>query len=163
MLKLAVESLTAKAFSPFGDVVETSGVAPLHINQGYAERFDNLAPIDVADQGGATKVSIFEAKAIARPIVLRVMERHPLGSQIFYPLQNCPWIVVVCGDPRDFSSYRAFLAAGSQGVNYRRNAWHHPLIALQNSERFIVVDRLGQQSNLEEIDISGMAVLVDHE
>ena len=36
-----------------------------------------------------------------------------------------------------------FLARGDQGVNYRRNVWHHPLIAMEAPSDFIVVDRLG--------------------
>jgi ureidoglycolate lyase len=28
-----------------------------------------------------------------------MMERHPLGSQLFMPLNEMPWLVVVCADP----------------------------------------------------------------
>ncbi len=58
------------------------------------------------------------------------MERHPLGSQAFVPLQDRPWLVVVCAAPDDLASYRAFTATGLQGVNYARNVWHHPLLVL---------------------------------
>ncbi|MDB5544797.1 MAG: ureidoglycolate hydrolase, partial [Hyphomicrobiales bacterium] len=85
------------------------------------------------------------------PIAIEVMERHPDGSQLFYPLQDRDWIVVVCGDPQDLASYRAFLANGRQGVNYARNVWHHPLLVCDADSRFIVVDRAGPGANLEEI------------
>jgi ureidoglycolate lyase len=78
------------------------------------------------------------------------MERHPLGSQIFYPLQDEPWLVLVCTNPRDPASYRAFKASGRQGINYARNAWHHPLLVLK-PQRFFVVDRKGPGNNLEEL------------
>ena len=81
------------------------------------------------------------------------MERHPLGSQIFYPLQDRPWLVVVCGDPKDRTSFRAFSATGRQGINYARNAWHHPLLVLDAESRFLVVDRKGPGANLEEAQI----------
>ena len=45
---------------------------------------------------------------------------------------------------------RAFLAHGRQGVNYRANVWHHPLMALGVVSDFLVVDRDGEGSNLEE-------------
>jgi ureidoglycolate lyase len=151
---IALEPLTTVGFAPFGDVVDTAGAATLCVNQGFATRFDNLAKIDVADEGGSAKVSIFESKAVQRPVRLRVMERHPLGSQIFYPLQDKPWFVVVCLDPLQPGTYRAFLASGRQGINYRRNVWHHPLLASNDGSRFIVIDRLGAQPNLEEVDIS---------
>ncbi|MGO6903908.1 ureidoglycolate lyase, partial [Rhizobium ruizarguesonis] len=43
-----------------------------------------------------------------------------------------------------------FLARGDQGVNYRRNVWHHPLMALEQASDFLVVDRDGPGNNLEE-------------
>ncbi len=78
------------------------------------------------------------------------MERHPLGSQAFVPLQDRPWLVVVCAAPDDLASYRAFTATGLQGVNYARNVWHHPLLVLDSQSRFFIVDRKGPGNNLEE-------------
>ena len=78
------------------------------------------------------------------------MERHPLGSQLFMPLSGAPWLVVVCTDPGVPSSYRAFAASGRQGVNYARNCWHHPLLVVADASPFIVIDRKGPGSNLEE-------------
>jgi len=43
-----------------------------------------------------------------------------------------------------------FSARGDQGVNYRRNVWHHPLMSLGKPSSFIVVDRDGPGNNLEE-------------
>ena len=78
------------------------------------------------------------------------MERHPLGSQLFYPLHGNPWLVLVCTDPRDPATYRAFHATCRQGVNYARNTWHHPLLVLNENDRFLVIDRAGPGDNLEE-------------
>jgi ureidoglycolate lyase len=78
------------------------------------------------------------------------MERHPLGSQLFMPLNGAPWLVVVCTDPDVPSSYRAFAASGRQGVNYARNCWHHPLLVVGDASPFVVIDRKGPGSNLEE-------------
>ena len=66
-----------------------------------------------------------------------------LGMPIAYAL-------LVCGEPDDASSYRAFTASGAQGVNYRRDAWHHPLLVLDPDSRFMVVDRKGPGNNLVE-------------
>lgn len=151
---IRAEPLTRDAFAPFGDVVEVGEVAPKHINQGFARRFDGLAGIDVAAGGGAVNVSLFAAEPRPTPIEIRLMERHPLGSQLFMPLQGRPWFVVVCADPLDPSSYRAFRAAGTQGVNYARNVWHHPLLVLDPASRFIVVDRSGPGDNLEEVELA---------
>jgi ureidoglycolate lyase len=153
MITLRPEPLTAATFKPFGDVVEIAGAAHFPINQGFAERFNDLARVDVLTEGGSANVSIVVAKPRPTPIALKLMERHPLGSQIFYPLQDRPWLVVVCGNPREVDSFRAFSASGLQGVNYARNAWHHPLLVGDMDSRFMVVDRKGEGRNLEEIDL----------
>ena len=150
-MKLKVEKLTKEAFAAFGEVVEAAGARDIAINQGYAVRRNGLAQIDVAHQGGATNISLFVAQPRPAPVKIAVMERHPDGSQLFYPLQDRPWLVVVCGDPRAPDSYRAFEASGRQGVNYARNIWHHPLLVLDADSRFMVVDRSGPGANLEEV------------
>lgn len=146
---MKIEALTRTGFAPFGDVIEIDGAQHFPINQGFAERFNDLARVDVE----AVNISIVVAKPRPRPIAITLMERHPLGSQIFYPLQDRPWLVVVCGDPKDRDSFRAFSATGRQGINYARNAWHHPLLVLEAESRFLVVDRKGPGANLEEVQI----------
>ncbi len=150
---IALESLTPVSFAPFGDVVDTGATAPREVNQGFARRFDGVANVDVLTQGGFVNVGLFTANPRPNPIAIKLMERHPLGSQMFYPLQDQQWIVVVCADPRDTGSYRGFKATGRQGVNYARNVWHHPLLVLKNDSRFIVVDREGPGQNLEEVSL----------
>ena len=86
MVTLSIEPLTKQAFAPFGEVIETAGVTPLSINQGFARRFNDLANIDVAVEGGQTNISWFVASLRPVPIAIRLMERHPLGSQLFMPL-----------------------------------------------------------------------------
>lgn len=148
---IPVEPLTKTAFSRFGDVIEIDGAERIGINQGFAARVNGLARIDVAAEHGTVNISLFTAEARPTPIAVKLMERHPLASQLFYPLQDSPWLVLVCEDPRAPASYCAFRATGRQGVNYARNVWHHPLLILSNDARFIVVDRAGPGNNLEEM------------
>lgn len=152
---LRSEPLTRESFDGFGDVVEATGAQRFTINQGFAQRYNNLANIDVGDDGGTTNISFIVARPRPQPIQLTLMERHPLGSQIFYPLQNRPWIVVVCNNPLDPESYRAFSATGLQGVNYNKGTWHHPLLVFDDESRFLVVDRKGPGNNLEEVALAG--------
>lgn len=150
MQKLLIEPLTREAFAPFGEVIEADTVPPKLINDGYARRFDDLAAIDVATEGGQVQINWFVASARPAPIAIKMMERHPLGSQLFMPLNGSAWLVVVCTDPRIASSYRAFSVTGRQGVNYARNCWHHPLLVIEETSPFLVVDRKGGGDNLEE-------------
>jgi ureidoglycolate lyase len=150
MRTLPIAPLTRAAFAPFGEVVELDGGERIGINQGFAERVNGLARIDVAAESGSVNVSLFIARARPHPIAIELLERHPLGTQLFYPLQDAPWLVVVCGDPREPAGYRAFAATGRQGVNYARNVWHHPLLVTADDHRFMVLDRVGPGINLEE-------------
>ena len=157
---LTPEPLTRSAFASFGDVVEMEGALHFGINQGYAERYNDLAEVGVASEGGAVNISIVVAQPRPKPIPIAIMERHPLGTQIFFPLQDRPWLVLVCGDPADDASYRAFRASGRQGVNYARNVWHHPLLVDDPDSRFLVVDRKGCGTNLEEAAVAQSRGLV---
>jgi ureidoglycolate lyase len=148
---IAIEPLTKSGFEAFGQVIEAATATGLIINEGFAHRFNDLAAIDVGAMEGTAQICLFEAEPRSAPIRIRMMERHPLGSQLFLPLQDRPWLVVVCADPANHMSYRAFLATGRQGVSYRRNVWHHPLLVLDPSSRFVVVDRKGSGNNLEEV------------
>ena len=98
-----------------------AGEEVMSINYGLTERHHGLARIDVETQGGHGIINIFRSEPIELPFQIKVMERHPLGSQAFMPLSGNPYIVVVA-PPGDFepSAMRAFLAEPNQGVNYAR-------------------------------------------
>lgn len=151
-------ALTAEAFAAFGDLIQTEGRAPFWINDGTCRRFDDLATIDVAEAGGRPIISVFEAIPRALPLQIRMLERHPLSSQAFFPLDGVPFLVVVAadgtGDPG--GRLRAYWSSGTQGVNYRRNTWHHPLIALQRTSRFLVIDRGGPGENCEQVAVDSV-------
>src|SRR5271170_3093033 len=95
MREMAPQPLTAEAFAPFGDVIEASGAAEqVDINYGMTTRFNDLARLDTTDGGGRPIVSIFRGRPLIPP-VLRIFERHPLGSQSFTPLSGQPFLVAV--------------------------------------------------------------------
>jgi ureidoglycolate lyase len=153
--RIPIQLLTREAFAAFGDVVEAASLPWITINEGFAQRMNGLARVETAGESGIVNISLFVARKRPKPITIRMMERHPLGSQLFYPLQDQDWLVVVCTDPKDHTSYRAFRATGRQGVNYARGVWHHPLLVLSDDERFFIVDR-GDTSatpanNLQEV------------
>lgn len=155
MRELTREPLTAEAFSAFGSVIQASDEAVrLDINQGHAIRYDRLADVDVEDGGGAGAISLFRARPL-KELVLRVFERHPLGSQSFMPLNGRPYLVAVApaGD-FEAAKVRLFQAQGHQGVHYRKGVWHHFLLVLDAQNDFLVIDRAGPGDNCEEIALA---------
>ncbi len=151
---LPVAPLESGAFAPFGDVIEMAGRESYWINDQTCRRFDDLAHIDVAQDGGRPILSLFEASPQPLPLCVRSLERHPLSSQAFFPLAGRPFLVVVAergpGPDGGIGALHAFRSSGHQGVNYRRNTWHHALIALGEVSHFLVVDRGGPGGNCEE-------------
>lgn len=149
-LTLAVEPLTREAFAPFGSVMDIDGAELRMINGGTTERYHRLAVSDT-DAEGRTIVSLFRGQPRAFPFSIAMMERHPEGSQAFYPLDKRDWLLAVAEDDNGRPARpRVFRASGVQGVSYGRNVWHHPLLALDDVSDFLVVDREGPGLNLDE-------------
>jgi ureidoglycolate lyase len=147
---LPLEPLTRAAFAPFGEVIDADAAKQVYaINEGSAQRFHDLAQLDCAYEGGRVIVSLFRAEPRPMPFEVRMLERHPLGSQAFLPLDPATrYLVVVAASPDAMP--RAFLAAAGQGVNLHRGTWHHPLLALDRRSDFLVLDRAGPGANCDE-------------
>lgn len=151
---LPIELLTRAAFELYGEVIELSGARSFPINLGSTIRYHDLAKVDVSQEGGRPLISLFRGQPRVLPFAVKMMERHPLGSQAFLPLNDHPYLIVVAesGDLAG-SRLRGFVTKGWQGVSYARNIWHHPLLALGEISDFIVVDRGGEGVNLVEEDL----------
>ncbi|WP_425351165.1 ureidoglycolate lyase [Hoeflea marina] len=150
---LPLEALTAEAFSPFGTVLDTASAELRLINGGTTERFHALATADTEAGSGRTILSLFRAQPRAFPYSVTMMERHPLGSQAFFPMSGRDWIAVVATDDNGRpGAPRGFRVPGGVGLQYGRNVWHHPLIAVGEVADFLVMDRDGPGDNLEEVD-----------
>jgi ureidoglycolate lyase len=148
---IAVEPLTREAFRPFGQVIAVDCSEHFLINAGMTERYNDLAAVELAGPNPRPLISIFRGQPYTLPLQLTLVERHPFGSQAFYPLSDRPFLVVVAPDDAGTPGRpRAFLTAPGQGVNIARNTWHGVLTPLAAVSDFLVVDRGGDGNNLEE-------------
>ena len=89
------KKITGKNFKKFGDLISTRKAKPIKINNGYAKRFDNLCRINTSLKKGNTIMSIFSAKKRKFPMNIKMMEKHPLGSQAFVPMSETKFFVFV--------------------------------------------------------------------
>ncbi len=143
---IIAKPLTAAGFAAYGDVIEAAGAPSFMINAGKCTRFHDLARMDC--DGGRMGISLAHAMPCEMPLTLTMIERHPLGSQMFMPLNDAPFLVVVSDGPS--ATPRAFLTNGAQGVNYHRGTWHGVLTPLFAPQSFLIVDRIGAGSNVQE-------------
>lgn len=154
---LPIQPLTAETFAAFGDVIEAKSANTFFINDGQAQRFHDLAEIDISARGGRPLVSLVRSAPTRFPLTLNKLERHPLGSQAFVPLGNDRFLIVVAlTSPDDLPSTPcAFLSNGQQGINYRPGVWHHALIVLNHATDFLVIDRGGEGDNCDVVNLDG--------
>lgn len=146
--RLPLLPLTRASFQPFGDLLDASGTPDELANQGAAQIYRNRAEVDVGD--GRVSVNVVRTSPKRLPLLIEMMERHPLGSQAFSPLSGADWLVVVApAGTFDPGAIVAFRARSDQGINYRRGVWHHPLVVLDRVSDFVVIERAGEGTNLE--------------
>lgn len=160
MIKLDPQPLTSERFAPYGDVIEAAPMQTAAMNEARFERFDDLCGLDVGD--GRIAVSIARCRvATSMPYRVDMVERHPLGSQAFVPLQRCRMLLLVAppGESIDASELRAFISNGRQGINYRRGTWHMPLIAFDEGNEFLIIDRAMGEPNCDMHDLAEPVLL----
>ena len=149
------ELISKENFKKFGDMITTSGIKPLEINDGYAKRFDGIANLNTKKDDGESTISIFSALKRSFPMKVDMMEKHPLGSQAFIPMKETVFLAFVApeGDEPDLNKIESFIVPNGIGVNYNAGIWHFPLIATEDMN-FLVVDRLGDGDNLVLHDLN---------
>ncbi|WP_298261833.1 ureidoglycolate lyase [uncultured Litoreibacter sp.] len=146
---IRTQPLTAQAFAPYGDVIESRGDPDMLINEGLCGRFHDRAQLDFGD--GRAGLSLFHATPRSLPYMLTLLERHPLGAQAFIPMSFDPFLVIVAQDLGSKpGKITAFLSAAGQAINFHKGTWHGVLTPLSAPGLFTVIDRIGDGNNLEE-------------
>ena len=143
------KKITRKNFQKFGDLISIKKKKSININDGYAKRFDNLCRINTSSKKGKTIMSIFSAKKRKFPMNIKMMEKHPLGSQAFVPMNETTFLVFVApkGKRPNTKKIESFIVPKQSGINYKPGIWHFPLISTKNMN-FLVIDRKGIGNNL---------------
>jgi|TARA_Y100000022_G_C13117019_1_gene313969 ureidoglycolate lyase len=148
-IKIKPKKINKKNFNKFGQIIDTSKKKYFKINNGYAKRYDNLGKINTSSKNGKTIVSIFSAKKRRFPMKIDMMEKHPLGSQAFIPMNETSFLVFVApkGNKPDLKKIESFRIPKQTGINLNPGIWHFPLISTKDMN-FLVVDRKGKGNNL---------------
>ena len=152
---ITARPLARENFEPFGEVIDFDTDSHYSINEGRCERYHALAKPEATGPNGHVLINLFRGTPYDFPLKLTMVERHPFGSQAFIPLSPRPFVVVACPNGPDGPGEPvAFLTAPGQGVNYPRGLWHGVLTPIGEAQDFVVVDRGGDGSNVEEFHFS---------
>lgn len=114
---LKIEPLTREAFAPYGDVIEKPGARAFTTNGGQAERHHDPARVAAERPDARTLVSIFHSRPYTLPLQISLMERHPVSSRAFIPINGGRFVVIVgaAGLPPTAKHFRSFVTNGTQG------------------------------------------------
>jgi ureidoglycolate lyase len=150
MNNISIEQLDINIFSKFGDIIQKKNALELRsINQGTTTRYHNISKLSLESKNGNSSISIFSGSPRDLPIEIKIMEKHPIASQSFLPIQDYDWLIVVCEEKNelpDLSTLRCFQVDGDTGITYNKNIWHHPLL-VKKKQDFWVVDRINDQES----------------
>ena len=151
MQTIKIQPLTAESFLPYGEVIACEGndFSILMISRPSVIMLWRLLK-----QMLKVGLSIFRnIQTTAIPFAIEMLERHPVGSQAFIPMQGQKFLIVVAPnldhEKPDLSQIQAFISNGTQSVNYRAGTWHHPLLTFEAPSDFVVIDRIGTGPNCD--------------
>jgi ureidoglycolate lyase len=143
--KINAVSLNFEDYRAYGDVISVrNDIPPSSANMGTAQRYDRIAEFkNLRPQLTQPNLCFFQCTpqlvAPKTHFEIHLLEKHPLSTQAFIPMNGAKrYLVVVClgNDEPDLSTLRAFLATDHQGITYRPGVWHHPLIAMDQNTGF---------------------------
>jgi len=85
-----------------------------------------------------------KATAARDQVLLWHLNYHPDGGQLFFPLDNLPFVVPVAlpGDDLQPEQVIAFWCDGSRGLYIHPNIWHEGIFPVTDKQRFL--DRQGR-------------------
>ena len=133
-MKIKAQELTQEVFEGFGQVLTGSGTG--------LERKDYAATIENKRKSANPNMSFMRVAPSNLPLRIDTLERHVYSNQAFIPMNGTFHLVVVCpqgatGQP-DIEKMIAFVANGSQAVNYNAGTWHAPRTVISGSGEFIM-------------------------
>ncbi|NQV58145.1 MAG: ureidoglycolate lyase [Alphaproteobacteria bacterium] len=136
MRELVAEPMEKAAFEPYGQILS---------DPGPDNRTDYVGQISNGRPGIEINLAVVRALPPKRlPIEVIKLERHPLSSQAFLPL-DCDRYLVIAAHPQgtdgppDPATLRAFIAPGHVGINYNAGTWHFPLTSLDRPATFALL------------------------
>ena len=157
MRRLIPRGFDSGAFAPYGIVIATEGRASESINAGATQRFPDIAALDLRTPDRDPVLGIYVARARVFPLRIEKLERHRQAAQVFLPLGAQRFIVVVAPgvDAPQWDRAQAFITAPGQGVSLRRGCWHHGLVALNDGDRFAVIEGGNYRDDTQEATAPG--------
>ena len=145
-----INKISNNNFFEFGDFIHPFDKEPENINTNTTKSYFDLANIEILGKDNKARLNLFDATKRIFPLAIDMLEKHPLSSQVFMPLGNYPFFVIVCPPSAkpDLKNLKIFKVENGSGVNFKPMVWHFPLISIDDA-KFITIDKKNSDNNLE--------------
>lgn len=153
VIEINAEAITPEAYAPFGEVITArASCSTRTANLGTATRFLEVGALRSTRADARPHLSVYRCTAWSRPWSFELLERHEHSTQVFLPQGASRYLVLVApgGASPDLSRARAFLVEGTVGISYHPGTWHHPMIALTDTDFTCLVWEDGSHGDCEE-------------
>lgn len=132
---ITAERISEAGFAPYGELLENK-----------SERRRRDFSVHFAESAEPLEQKLWVNRLPRHPgapVRIDVMETHPHSAQTFVPMQPGRCLVVVAlsdgaGKPA-WSTLRAFVTEGGQGVAYRPGVWHFAFTSLDCPNEVVVL------------------------
>lgn len=137
-----IQTISSPVFDKYGHILNYKAIKPTSINQESCLKYGFDFDLCISDADDQYRSKVYIGDKHEHPITIETMEKHPLGFQLFYPLTDNPFIVVVAPghEEPDEESIEAFLVPTGVGVVIRCDTWHHSLLSLYDKSRYFVIE-----------------------
>jgi ureidoglycolate lyase len=123
--------VSADAFQPFGTLLDASLADP---RLNFTVDLKNPRPQARAN------LALIRPPVASSPFPVTVMEHHPFSEQIFIPLAQTSFLVIVAHDDGhgrpDPASLKAFSVSGDLAISYHPETWHTGMASLHQQGQF---------------------------
>ena len=149
-MNINIKLINKENFSVYGDLIATKDKSSKSINNNTTQSFFDLANIEILGEDSNARLNIFYAQKRIFPLNIDILEMHPLSSQVFLPMSNTDFLVLVAPiDLKpDLNKIECFKVSNGDGINFKSRVWHFPLISIQDA-KFITIDKKDAKKNIE--------------
>lgn len=139
---LNIKPLSTQEFKPFGEMLGMSCCKSILINEGTCLKFDLQFSFADFDKTSNYRAKLYLAKKRYSPLSISSLENHPFGYQLFFPINDSPYIIIVAPSSPEpnIEKINAFYVPGNVGVVINKKVWHHSLISLRDEGSFFVIE-----------------------
>ena len=123
--------VTAEAFQPYGTLLDPALADP---------RLNFMVELDNPRANARANLALIRPPIATFPFDVAVMEHHPFSEQVFMPLGDTHYLIIVAHDDGqgrpDLNTVKAFTVTGSLAISYRAETWHTGMVTLGQQGQF---------------------------